>query len=55
MFTSPSNKEESVYFVQTMDSLKTIKSDIDLEDTGTKEWLNYIEKKHPNCEIIYAK
>lgn len=55
MFTSPSNKEESVYFVQTMDNLKTIKSDINLKDTGNKEWLNYIKKEYPNCEIIYTK
>lgn len=54
-FTVSLDDEKTLYFLNSMINLNTFKVFFNWNDEECSVWLNYIEKTHPNCEIIYKE
>ena len=51
----PINTKESLYFLNSMDNLKSLRTNFNLYDERYTLWLNYIKEVHPSCEIICSR
>lgn len=55
LFSGPINTKESLYFLNSMDNLKSLRTNFNLYDERYTLWLNYIKEVHPSCEIICSR